>query len=71
MGRRKLDLAVEVFKLNVEAYRDSCNVYESLAEAYKNRGDRELAIKKCEKSLELSPKTFGATAALEKLKAGK
>jgi hypothetical protein len=36
-----------------------------------NRGDRKLAIKNYEKSLELNPKNFGAVAALEKLKAGK
>ncbi len=71
MGQKKLDLAVEVFKLNVEAYPGSFNVYDSLAEAYMNRGDRELAIKNYEKSLELNPKNFGAVAALEKLKAGK
>jgi hypothetical protein len=32
---------VEVLKLNVEAYPDSFNVYDSLAEAYMNRGDRD------------------------------
>ena len=71
MGQKKLDLAVEVFKLNVEEYPDSSNVYGSLGEAYMNRGDRELAIKNYQKSLELNPKNFGAAAALAKLKAGK
>ena len=36
-----------------------------------NRGERELAIKNYEKSLELNPKNFGAARALAKLKAGK
>jgi tetratricopeptide (TPR) repeat protein len=71
MDQKKLDLAVEVLKLTVEAYPDSFNVYDSLAEAYMNRGDRELAIKNYEKSLELNPKNLGAAAALAKLKAGK
>lgn len=71
MGQKKLDLAVEVFKLNVEAYPDSSNVYDSLAETYKNRGDRELAIKNYEKALELDPKRFGTEAALARLKAEK
>jgi hypothetical protein len=71
MDQKKLDLAVEVLKLTVEAYPDSFNVYDSLAEAYMNRGDRELAIKNYEKSLELNPKNLGAVAALAKLKAGK
>jgi tetratricopeptide (TPR) repeat protein len=71
MGEKKLDLAVEVFKLNVEAYPESWNVYDSLAEAYMNRGDRELAIRYCEKTLELNPDNSGARAALAKLKAEK
>ena len=71
MGQGKLDLAVEVFKLNVEAYPDSSNVYDSLAEAYKNRGDRELAIKNYEKALELDPKRFGTETALGKLRSKK
>ena len=60
MGEKKLDLAVEVFRLNVEAYPDSFNAFDSLAEAYVNCGDRELAY---EKSLELNPKNLGAEAA--------
>ncbi len=71
MGEKRLDLAVEVLKLNVEAYPDSLNVYDSLAEAQMNRGDRELAIKNREKSLELNRKNFGAAAALVELRAGK
>jgi tetratricopeptide (TPR) repeat protein len=71
MGQKKLDLAVGVFKLNVEVYPDSFNVYDSLAEAYLIRGDRELAIKNYQTSLELNPKNFGAAAALATLKAGK
>ena len=56
IGEKRLDLAVEVFKLNVEAYPDSFNLYDSLVEAYMNRGDRDLAIKNYEKSLEVKPK---------------
>ena len=55
MGEKRLDLGVEVFRLHVEAYPYSSNAYDSLAEAYKNRGERELAIKNYEKSLELNP----------------
>ena len=60
-----------VFKLNVEAHPDSSNVYDSLAETYMNRGERDLAIKNYEKSLELNPKNLAAAAALAKLSAEK
>jgi tetratricopeptide (TPR) repeat protein len=47
--------AIEVFKLNTEAYPESWNVWDSLAEAYMESGDTKLAIRYYEKSLELNP----------------
>ena len=44
--------AVELFKLNVEAYPNSANVYDSLADGYVAAGNRELAIQYSEKALE-------------------
>ena len=41
----KLKEAIEIFKLNVEAFPNSANTYDSLAEAYMNNGDNEQAIK--------------------------
>lgn len=52
---KKLKEAIEIFKLNVEAYPKSWNVYDSLAEAYMLSGDKELAIKNYEISLKLNP----------------
>ena len=60
--------AIEVFKLNVDAYPESANVYDSLGEAYMNNGDKKLAITNYEKSLELDPKNTNATEMLNKLK---
>jgi len=54
MGQGKIKEAIEIFKLNVEAYPDSWNVYDSLGEAYMNDGQRDLAIKYYKKSLELN-----------------
>lgn len=62
--------AVEIFKLNVEAYPASANVYDSLGEAYAVSGDRELAIKFYEKSIELNPGNKGAVEAVRKLRGG-
>jgi len=52
----------------VEVYPQSNNVYDSLAEAYMVNGDRELAIKNYEKSLELNPKNSNAVEMLKKLR---
>lgn len=66
---KKIKEAIEIFKLNVEAYPQSANVYDSLAEAYMINGDKELAIKNYEKSLELNPENTNAVEMLKKLKA--
>ena len=60
--------AVALFKLVVELYPGSWNAYDSLAEAYAKRGDKELAIKNYEKSLGLNPKNAAGAKKLEELK---
>lgn len=47
--------AIEIFTLNVKAYPESWNVYDSLGEAYFVNGNRELALENHKKSLELNP----------------
>lgn len=64
----KLQQAIAIFKINVELYPDSWNVYDSLGEAYMLNGDTESAIKNYEKSLELNPSSAGAIEQLKKLK---
>jgi hypothetical protein len=36
--------AIEIFKLNVEMFRQGFNAYDSLGEAYMENGDKQLAI---------------------------
>ena len=60
--------AIELFKLNVEAFPQSSNVYDSLGEAYMVNGDKELAIKNYVKSVELNPQNASGIEALKKLK---
>lgn len=43
MGQNKIKEAIEMFKLNVEMYFDSWNVYDSLGEGYGTDGQKELA----------------------------
>ena len=64
---KKLKEAVEIFKLNVEAYPQAFNTYDSLGEAYMTSGNTELAIQNYKKSLELNPQNADATAMLKRL----
>jgi len=66
---RKLDAAVRVFQLNVEAYPQSGNVYDSLAEAYMDEGNKPVAIADYNKSLQVNPKNRNAVQMLKKLNA--
>ncbi|UCC39505.1 MAG: MBL fold metallo-hydrolase [Candidatus Aminicenantes bacterium] len=67
LARNMVKGAIEIFKLNVEAYPESGNVYDSLAEAYMNDGNRELAIKFYLKSLEKDPSNDNARGMLKRL----
>jgi hypothetical protein len=57
-----------VFKLNVTLFPESWNVFDSLGEAYAADGNKELAIKNYERSIELNPKNDSGIATLKKLK---
>ena len=57
------------YKLNVESFPQSSNVYDSLGEAYMINGDKDLAIKNYQKSVELDPKNSNGIEALKKLQA--
>ena len=64
---KRVAQAIAVFKVNVELYPQSSNVYDSLGEAYLANGDKELAALNYKKSLELDPKNQNAANALKKL----
>jgi CubicO group peptidase (beta-lactamase class C family) len=66
--QNKLKEAIAVFQLNVEAYPQSSNVYDSLGEAYMKNGDKQLAIENYEKSLKLDPGNTNAVEMLKKLR---
>jgi putative CocE/NonD family hydrolase len=55
LGRGEVDEAIEIFRLNVEAYPDAFNTYDSLGEAYMVKGEIALAVANYEKSVELNP----------------
>lgn len=62
--------SIEIFKLNVEAYPQAFNTYDSLAEAYEAVKERELAIQNYKKALELNPQHTGAADALKRMEKG-
>ena len=51
----KIDPAIEIFVKNTQMYPDSWNVWDSLAEAYLNKGETELAIQYYTKALNMAP----------------
>jgi tetratricopeptide (TPR) repeat protein len=69
INRNKIKEAIEIFKLNVEAYPQSSDAYDSLGEGYMRNGDKELAIVNYQKSLDLNPNNTNAIETLKRLRA--
>ena len=55
----KIDEAFAIFQLIVDEF-GSANAYDSLAEAYLKKGDRDVALANYEKSLAMNPDNFNA-----------
>ena len=54
--------------MSVGVYRNSYNTYDSLAEAYMDNGDKDLAISNYQKKpLQLNPNNMNAVEKLKKL----
>jgi tetratricopeptide (TPR) repeat protein len=68
VAQHRMKEAIDVLKLNVEAYPKSANTYDSLAEVYMNNGDKALAIQYYRKALEVDPQYPNAAAAADILK---
>lgn len=62
--------ALAVFKINVDAFPASFNVYDSYGEALMKDGQKEAAIENYKKSLELNPANTNAVDMLAKMGAG-
>ena len=68
LSRKQIDQAIEVFKLNVVEFPESTYSFDSLADAYAARGDKELAIKNYQRAVELDSTNESAKELLEKLR---
>lgn len=62
------EAAIEIHKLNTQAYPDSANPYDSLGDTYEASGEVELAIESYEKALEREPEMTSAMEGLKRLK---
>lgn len=67
---KRTDDAIGVFTLNTVDHPESWNAWDSLAEAYMDKGDKAQAIKYYEKSIQLNPDNKNGATRLKKLKTG-
>lgn len=67
MGAGDIDAAIAIFELNTERHPEAANPWDSLAEAFMNKGENEKAIEYYRKSLELDPENTNATEKLREL----
>lgn len=67
LNHDKVDYALAIFKINVDAFPQSSNVYDSYGEALLKQGNREGAIENYLKSVELNPANEGGINALKQL----
>ena len=63
----KFKEAIRILQLNIEAFPQSSNAYDSLAEAYMDDGNKPQAVANYQKSLELNSKNHNAVQMLQKL----
>ncbi|MFZ4633879.1 MAG: tetratricopeptide repeat protein [Saprospiraceae bacterium] len=64
---KKLDEAIELFKINTELYPKSWNAYDSLGDGYLAKGDKTNAKTSFQKALQLNPKYTASKEKLDKL----
>ena len=67
LRNNKFKEAIRIFQLNVDAYPQSANAYDSLGEGYMDDGDKPRAIANYQRSLQLNPKNRNGALMLQKL----
>ena len=68
LGKKRIVDAVEIFKLNVESYPSSANVYDSLGDALVAAGRTDEAMRSYEKALSIDPTYPSSIDALKRLR---
>ena len=64
-AKDELDIALAIFDLNVQAYPEAFNTYDSRGEAYLKMGEKEKGIADYKKSIELNPGNTNGIKVLE------
>ena len=67
MAKENMSGALEVFETNIKRFPKSFNVYDSMGEALKKKGDTKESIKFYQKSLDLNPGNEGAIKMLAEM----
>lgn len=70
LQRNDTETAVFIFELGAQMYPNEWNIHDSLAEGYHKNGQKELAIKHYNKSLQLNPDNNNAVEKLKEIKGG-
>jgi cytochrome c-type biogenesis protein CcmH/NrfG len=60
--------ALAIFKLNTTEHPASSNAFDSLGEAYRRHGEKDLAINSYQTAVKLDPTNGHASAMLKELK---
>jgi len=68
LSENKINMAIGIFKLNIRLFQNEANPYDSLGDAYLQKGDAKNALISFEKALELDPDFESSKTKLEKLK---
>lgn len=68
---KKFDEAIKVLSLNTELFPNSWNTWDSLAEAYMQKGETHIATGFFKKSIDLNPNNGYAKEMVEKMTKGK
>jgi len=67
-GKKDVKKAIAIFEYNISSFPKSANVYDSLGEAYRIKGDKAQAIQNYKKSLQLNPNNQNAAKWIQELK---
>ena len=70
MGEDKVDIAKDIFEVNMKLYPESSNVYDSYAEACMKLGETALAIEYYQKSIDLDPNNENAKYHIKRMQEG-